>query len=82
MKGLRRFLIVLIFILLGACAFRSLAVYIDFTRHRELYAAYSAPWYTSVILTIVITLVLIAIIAVIYFVISYIIKKRNDTLNR
>ena len=78
MKRLRRFLIVLIFLLLGACAFRSFAIYNDFTRHPDLYATYSAPWYASIIVTVVITLVLIVIITIIYFVIGCIIKNRNN----
>ena len=82
MKGLRRFLVVLIFILLGACAFRSFAIYNDFIRHPELYATYSTPWYTSVIVTVVITILLVVIISIIYFLIGYIIKKRNNKLNR
>ena len=78
MKLLRRFLIVLIFLLLGACAFRSFAIYNDFTRHPDLYATYSAPWYASIIVTVVITLVLIVIITIIYFVIGCINKNRNN----
>ena len=78
MKRLQKFLIVIISLLLGACAFRSFAIYNDFTRHPELYATYSAPWYTSIIVTVVITLVLIAIITVIYFIVGYINKKRNN----
>ena len=78
MKRLRRFLIVLIFLLLGACAFRSFAIYNDFTRHPDLYATYSAPCYASIIVTVVITLVLIVIITIIYFVIGCIIKNRNN----
>ena len=78
MRGLRRFIATLIFILLGACAFHAYAIYNDFTRHPDLYAIYSAPWYLSIIFTAVITLVLIAIIIVIYFVISYIVKKRKN----
>ena len=78
MKGLRIFLVFLIFLLLGACAFRSFAIYNDFTRHLDLYATYSAPWYASIILTVVVTLVLIVIITIIYFVIGCIIKNRNN----
>ena len=77
MKMLRKILMVLILILLGACAFRSFAIYNDFTRHPELYATYSTPWYTSIIVTVVITIVLVLIISIIYFAIGYIIKKRN-----
>lgn len=78
MKRLRRFLIVLIFLLLGVCAFRSFAIYNDFTSHPDLYATYSAPWYASIIVTVVITLVLIVIITIIYFVIGCINKNRNN----
>ena len=82
MERLRRFLVVLIFILLGACAFRSFAIYNDFTRHPDLYATYSAPWYASIIVTVVITLVLIAIITVIYFIVGYINNKRNNKYDK
>ena len=77
MKRLQKFLIVIISLLLGACAFRSFAIYNDFTRHPELYATYSAPWYTSIIVTVVISILLVLIILTIYFVIGYFIKKRK-----
>ena len=76
MKRLQKFLIITISLLLGACAFRSFAIYNDFTRHPDLYATYSSPWYSSIIVTIAITLVLIATITVIYFIVGYINKKR------
>lgn len=82
MKRLRNFLLVLIFILLGACAFRSFAIYNDFTRHPDLYATYSAPWYLSIILTVIFTVALIAIITVIYFIVGYIIKKLNNKYDK
>lgn len=82
MKILQKFLIVIVFLLLGACALRSFAIYNDFTRHPDLYATYSEPWYLSIILTVAFTVVLIAIITVIYFAIGYIIKKRNNKSNK
>lgn len=82
MKRLRRFLVVLIFLLLVACAFRSFAIYNDFRRHPDLYATYSAPWYSSIVLTVVVTLILIAIITVNYFIVGYINKKRNNKYDK
>ena len=78
MKRLRNFLIVLIFILSVACVFRSFAIYNDFIRHPELYASYSAPWYTGIIATVTITAVLVAIILTVYFIIGNFIKKRKN----
>lgn len=78
MKRLQKVLIVTNFLLLVACAFRSFAIYNDFTRHPDLYATYSSPWYSSIIVTVAITLVLIAIITVIYFIVGYINKKQNN----
>lgn len=79
---MQKLLLVLVFLLSGACAFRSFTIYNDFTRHPDLYATYSAPWYSSFILTVVITLVLIAIITVVYLIIGYIIKKRKNKFDK
>ena len=82
MKRLQKFLLVLIFLLLGACTFRSFAIYNDFTRHPDLYATYSTPWYSSIILTVFITLLLITIITMFYFILGFIIKKRKNKPNK
>ena len=81
MKGLRRFLVVFIFLLLGACAFRSFAIYNSFIRHPDLYATDSTPWYWSIMVTVVITLALIAIPAILCCVIGYRLKKQKNKPN-
>ena len=82
MKILRRISLIVGFLLLGGCVFRSFAIYNSFTRHRQLYATYSSPWYTDIIITIIITLALIAVIAVVNFIVGFIIKKRNNRSNK
>ncbi len=77
MKKLQRFLLLVIFALLGACAFRSFAIYYDFIKHPELYEIQSAPWYTSILLNVSITGIVVVIIAIIYCIIGLLIKKQS-----
>ena len=60
-----------------ACFLRVFAIYNDFTRHPDLYATYSAPWYTSIIVTAAITAVMVVITAIIYLAVGRIVKKRK-----
>ena len=77
MKELHKFLKVFIFVQLGACSGRVLQKYLDFIKHPELYASYSAPWYTGITLTVILTAITVLITAIAYFVVGHIIKKRN-----
>ena len=76
MRKMQKVLKILIFVELGACLLRVLALYNDFTRHRELYATYSAPWYKDIIITAAITVIMVAITATAYFIIRGRVKKR------
>ena len=77
MKRFRKFLSIFNFVLIFACAFRVFAIYNNYTRHRELYATYSAPWYSSIIVTIILTVVMVLITTIVRFVVGQIIKKRK-----
>ena len=77
MKILQKILIVVIILLLISCTFHSLGAYYDFISHPEVYETYSAPWYTSIMVTVVITIISVLMLSIICFVLDYIIKKRN-----
>ena len=70
MKNLLSAIKFLIVFLLAACSFRSFAIYNDFKRHPDLYASYSAPWYTDIVVTVIITTFLIAISVAAYLIIK------------
>ena len=80
MKKLHKFLKVFIFVQLGGCTARVFQQYNDFARHPDLYATYSASWYTGVIITVALTAVTVTVTTVAYFVVGRIIKKRERTL--
>ncbi len=79
MKGLHKFLKVFICVQLGACSGRVLQKYLDFVNHSEVYAYYSAPWYTGTIKTVILTAITVLITTIAYFVVGHIIKKREQT---
>ena len=66
-------------LLVLACAFRSLAIYLDYTRHPQLYAVYSAPWYTDILVTVILTAVGILITGIIGFSVGWLCKRRSRT---
>ena len=78
MKRLQMFLKVFVFVLICACSFRVFAIYNDFTRHTELYATYSAPWYADIISTVVITAILVLSAIITYCIAGHVIKKRKQ----
>lgn len=65
MKRLNHFLNILIGTFIGVFVGHGIYVYWDFKTHPNLYAAQSAPWYTSIFVYGVFTLavVLVAVIA-------------------
>ena len=79
MKQLHKFLKAFIFVQLGACCGRVLAKYLDFVNHPEVYAYYSAPWYTGIAITVLLTAITLLLTAIAYFVVGHIIKKREQT---
>lgn len=78
MKELHKFLKALLFVQLGACTARVIERYMDYTKHPELYAAQSAPWYSGIMLTVLLFAATILITTIAYFVVGYLIKKRSD----
>ena len=78
MKGLHKFLKVFIWVQLGACSGRVLQKYLDFVNHPEVYAHYSAPWYTGITITVILTAITVLITTAAYFVVGHIIKKREQ----
>ena len=75
MKRFQKILLILIFVQIGACLLRAFAIYNDFTRHPDLYATYSAPWYTGILVTAAVTAVMVLVTVIIYFAVGRIIKK-------
>ena len=78
MKGLHKFLKVFIWAQLGSCCGRVLQRYLDFVNHPEVYAYYSAPWYTGITITVILTAITVLITTIAYFVVGHIIKKREQ----
>lgn len=78
MKRLHGFLKVFIFVQLGACAGSVLQKYLDFVNHPELYAYYSAPWYTSITVTVILTAITVLLTTIAYFIVGHVIKKREQ----
>ena len=80
MKNLHRFLKIFIFVQFGSCCGRILAKYINYARHRELYAAQNWTWYSGIGLTVLLTLAILAVTAAVYFIIGCKIKN-SETKN-
>ena len=76
MKKLSKILKAFVFVLLAACAFRVFALYNDYRRHIDSYAAYSVPWYTDAIITVIFTVILAALISVVCFILNRMEKKK------
>lgn len=77
MKQLHKFLKIFIFVQLGSCCARVLQRYFDFVNHPEVYAYYSAPWYTGITITVILTAITVSITTIAYFVVGHIIKKQE-----
>lgn len=77
MKRFQKILLIFIFVQIAACLLRAFAIYNDFTRHPDLYATYSAPWYMSIIVTAAVTAVMVVITTIIYLAVGRIIKKHK-----
>ena len=78
MKQLHKFLKIFIFLQLGSCCGRVLQRYLDFVNHPEIYAYYSAPWYTGITITVILTAITVLITTIAYFVVGHLIKKREQ----
>ena len=78
MKQLHKLLKVFIWLQLGACCGRVLQRYLDFIQHPEIYAYYSAPRYTGILVTVILTAITVLITTIAYFVVGHIIKKREQ----
>ena len=78
MKILHKLIYSFIWIEILACAYRVFALYNDYTRHVDLYATYSAPWYSQIVVTVILTAVMVLITTIIYFIVGYIIKKHQN----
>jgi len=77
-KDLHKFLRVFIWVQLGACSGRVLQKYLHFVNHPEVYASYSAPWYTGITVTVLFTAITVLLTTIAYFVVGRIIKKREQ----
>lgn len=75
MKKLHRLLELLIFAQIGIFLVCAAARYLDYVRHPEVYAAQSAPWYTSILLTLALTAVTAGITAAAYFAVGQRLKR-------
>ena len=78
MKGLHKFLKVFIWLQFGSCCGRVLQMYLDFLNHPEIYASYSAPWYTGITITVILTAITVVITTIAYYIVGHIIKKREE----
>ena len=78
MKGLHKFLKVFIWVQLGSCCGRVLQRYLDFVNHHEIYAYYSAPWYTGITITVILTAITVLVTTIVYFIVGRIIKKQKQ----
>jgi ABC-type antimicrobial peptide transport system permease subunit len=54
-----------------------LFAWLDYQNHPDLYALYSAPWYTKIILDSVIAGVIVLLESVVYLLLCYKVKKRE-----
>ncbi len=61
MKRLNQFLNILIGAFVGVFIGHGIYVYWDFKTHPDLYAAWSAPWYTSILVYGAFTLVVVVV---------------------
>lgn len=78
MMQLHKFLKIFIFVQLGFCCGHVLQRYLDFVNHPEIYAYYSAPWYTGITITVILTVITVLITTIVYFLVGNIIKKREQ----
>ena len=77
MHQLHKFLKVFIFVQLGSSSARIIAKYIHYVKHPEIYASYSAPWYTDIVITAVLTAITVILTAIAYFIVGHIISKNK-----
>ena len=82
MKKTHQFFKVFIFVQLGACFGRILAKYIDYVKHPKVYEMQSAPWYTSIVITVILTIITVTITTIAYFIVGYFSKKRHNNQNK
>ena len=52
--------------------------YLDFVMNPEVYAYYSAPWYTDIVVTLILTTIMVLITTITYFIVGHLIKKRDQ----
>ena len=78
MKLFQKILLILNFVQIGACLLRAFAIYNDFTRHPDLYATYSAPWYTGILVTAAVTAVMVLVTLTTYFIVGHIVRRCRD----
>lgn len=72
MKKLNNLLNIIIGVFIGVFIGHGIYIFWDYKTHPEIYASYSAPWYTSILVYGVFTVVVVFIAAVI----KLFIKKR------
>ena len=78
MNQLHKFLKAFIFVQLGSCFGRVLIKYLDFVMNPEVYAYYSAPWYTDIVVTLILTAITVLITTITYFIVGHLIKKHDQ----
>ena len=78
MKKIHEFLKVFIWVQLGTCFARVLQKCFDYINNPNIYAYYSAPWYTDIVITVIFTAITVLITVIAYYVVAYIIKKREQ----
>ncbi len=75
MKKINAILNVVIGAFVGVFIGRSIYVYWDFKTHPDLYAAQSAPWYTSILVSGAFTVIVVLLAFIIKLVIRKYMKK-------
>ncbi len=76
MKRLNQFLNILIGAFVGVFIGHGIYVYWDFKTHPDLYAAWSAPWYTSILVYGAFTLIVVVVAVIAKVIIKKYTKKR------
>ena len=70
MKTLNHFLNILIGAFVGAFIGYGIFVYWDFKTHPDLYAAWSAPWYTGILVNGAVTLAVVVVAVIVKIIIK------------